>query len=285
MKIDSSRPLAPAAPTTVAASAPVAARAAEATDAFAPTAHTGSAQPGNVLSGFVPNTAFSFDAQAAEPDGFQISLSGHYPPSAAGGFFEKLSQAEKTTALSLDANQSISSGGKSPSDDEVKAKLAGLHELPLKPGSPVSEADYTSTIPRCEPWKAMLAMINHPGEAFAAGGMNVRPKTFALEDGQRLMIESKGTPNMWMPVSVKLDWKTNTITFNTLDGHPFRGSNAFTFEDNGQGGVTVKQKSLFQGSSDLIHTMGQGGLDRQHASWKGVHGYLFDQLANTAGQL
>jgi hypothetical protein len=121
--------------------------------------------------------------------------------------------------------------------------------------------------------------VNNPAAAFGAGGLTVRPATQQLHDGDRLMLQAGGTPALWMPIEVHLDPTNTTFHLTTLDGHPFRGDNNFRFKSDGMGGTTVAQTSEFQGSSQLINVAGDGQLNQQHETWRGVHAFLYDQLA------
>lgn len=224
---------------------------------------------------------FQLGSAEAPDNGFQIQTSGPFPPKAAGSFFGKLHQAQMTAANSLKAEESIATHGSSPSDASVRSQLSGLHTLPIDPGTAVTHADYTSDIPGATPEQAYQAFINDPAAAFGAGGLTVRPATGPLHDGDRLMLQASGTPPLWMPIEVHLDPANHAIHIATLDGHPFRGDNNFEFKSDGKGGTTIAQTSEFQGSSQLIDVAGEAQLEQQHETWRGVHAYLYDQLAHS----
>jgi|GEM_PF-5451569 len=227
------------------------------------------------------SSRFELGSAGAVDNGFQILTRGPFPPKAAGSFFGKLHQAQMTAANSLKAEESILSHGSSPSDASVRSQLDGLHPLPVDPGTAISHADYTSDIPGTTPEQAYNLFVNNPSAAFGAGGLTVRPATSQLHDGDRLMLQAGGTPALWMPIEVHLDPAHTAIHLTTLDGHPFRGDNNFQFQSDGRGGTTVAQTSEFQGSSQLINVAGEGQLNQQHETWRGVHAFLYEQLANT----
>jgi hypothetical protein len=214
------------------------------------------------------------------PNGFQISTSGAFPPKAAGSFFGKLHQAALTAENSLKAEESIVTGGSSPSDADVRSQLAGLHALTPYKSVELTHADYSSSIPGSDPRAVFQTFVNNPAQVFAAGGLTVRPAVSQLQDGQRLMLQASGTPPLWMPIEVHLDPENSAIHITTLDGHPFRGTNDFQFGSDGHGGTRVIQRSAFQGSSELIKTAGTSQLNEQHDTWRGVHAFLYQQCAN-----
>lgn len=252
-------------------------------DAFVVPHATNVALDGEARTTAISNAGFVLGATGG--DGFTVSTYGTYPPQAAGSFWDKAGQAEKSAANSLKAQRSLDSHGTDPSDSDVEAQLAGLNVLPLLSDTGVSHADYTSSIPGCSAAMAYQTFVNDPASAFKAGGMNVRPTPSGpLHDGQRIMLEAAGTPAIWFPIEVHLNPQTHLIHIETLDGHIFRGNNDFQFLDDGHGGCTAQQKSAFQGSSDLIAAMGDSGLQRQHDTWRAVHQYLFDHLAGTTGK-
>ena len=43
------------------------------------------------------------------------------------------------------------------------------------------------------------------------------------------------TPPVWAPVEVKVDPEARQLSFNTLEGHPLRGTNVFRFSDSEEG--------------------------------------------------
>lgn len=266
---------------------PTAAPVAKTSNAVKPSAVDGFETAARAPAFAAPATAsvipsrFELGAVPYVPNGFTVSTSGAFPPVPAGSFWTKLHQGALTAENSLKAEESIQSGGRSPSDADVASQLRGLHVTSMYSSVKATHADYTSTIPHCDPSTAYNAFVKNPGAVFGAGGLTVRPATSQLQDGQRLMLQAPGTPPLWMPIEVHLDPANNAIHIKTLDGHPFRGTNDFQFVSDGKGGTTIAQKSAFQGSSDLIKTAGAGQLQMQHETWKGVHELLYTQCAGS----
>ena len=217
---------------------------------------------------------------------FRRVISGAHPAPVAGGFFEGLRQANETRKLASYAALSTLSGGSSPPDTAVEAKLRSMRLTPVLPG-PASIVDYTSTVPGTSAQKLYEAFISNPNAVFnGSGELSFRPPTAKLAEGARIMIEDKGPPPLWMPVQVHLDPAKREIQFQTLDGHALRGTNTFRFSDDGKGGARIDQHSVFQFSS-LPASLGNGlfgGSDRQHKTWEGAHAYLFRTLANSGNE-
>jgi hypothetical protein len=236
---------------------------------------------------FTEARSVAFGEPAPVSNGFHISMGGRNPPVAAGGFFEQLKQAANTARLALLASRSISSGGRDPSDFEVVSKLRSLGlMLPTSDVRSITHSDYFSQLPGVSPDRAYTFAVGNPGAMFAAGGMKLRPEPHGpLRDGQRLMIESKGPPNVWMPVEVRLDPARREIRIATLDGHALRGTNHFQFTSDGQGGTRVNQPTSYQLSSKAVELgFDDSKLQLQHDTWRKVHQFLFDRLKPEAGE-
>jgi subtilisin-like proprotein convertase family protein len=211
---------------------------------------------------------------------FVRKLGGKYPPVAAGGFFAQLKQSAATAQLTLMATDSVLSGGRSPPDFSVASKLRSLSVTPLaNEPEKTTRADYFSQIPGATPDQVYELFVNDPSAFFGSAGLKVRPETGKLKDGARLMLEQAGTPNVWFPIEVRLDPAMRRIDIATLDGHPLRGTNQFTFADDGKGGTRVNQLSAFQLSSKAVELgMGSDDLEAQHTTWIRSHGYLFEHF-------
>jgi hypothetical protein len=212
---------------------------------------------------------------------FRRVISGTHPAPVASGIFEGLRQANETRKLASYASLSVLSGGRTPPDTAVEAKLRSMRLTPVLPG-PSSIVDYTSTVPGASAQQLFEKFVSNPGAVFnASGDLSFRPPTAKLTNGARVMIEDKGPPPLWMPVEVRLDPAKREIQFQTLDGHALRGTNTFRFADDGKGNARIEQHSVFQFSS-LPASIGNGlfdGSDRQHKTWEGAHAYLFRALA------
>ncbi|MGA9520122.1 MAG: hypothetical protein WBV82_01580 [Myxococcaceae bacterium] len=205
--------------------------------------------------------------------------SKNVPPKAAGSAKEQAKQLALTIVQTEMAAASIVSGGKAPLDSVLKAALKILGTTPPIKGAHTSTTDYTSNLPG-SPAKAFDYFVNNPKAVFGAAGLKIRPDTKKLTDGARLFLEDKGPPPVFAPIQVKLDKKKREIRITTLDGHPLRGTNVFSFTAGKNGTTKLVQKSQFQGSSPLVKvgvTL-TGAIERQHEIWKKVHGHLHKKL-------
>ncbi len=152
-------------------------------------------------------------------------------------------------------------------DSGAPAVLSKLHANPPIPGARTEHVEYRSTIAHVPPEAAFRHVLEHPNEFFGASGITLHPPTDRLADGARVFLQEPGvTPPVWAPVEVRVNPQTQQIQFNTLDGHPLRGTNAFTFSPDGEGGTRVHQVSDFQlssvvasGGSIAAGTLGQLG--------------------------
>lgn len=216
------------------------------------------------------------------PNAFSVQTAGRVPPVAGGNWFEQIIQGWKTANLFDDAARSVSSGGQSPSDEAVRGKLQGASATPIKgPASSQTIATYRSVVPAASPQQLFMLFTGNPDEVFKNTGLKLRPEVPRLKDGMRLMMEDQGPPAVWMPVQVRLGSDSKSITFQTLEGHPLRGTNTFTFKSAGPGKVMIEQEARFQASSSLA-SIGMSmidALDYQHAFWKRVHDGFYARLA------
>ncbi len=201
------------------------------------------------------------------------------PPKPAGSAAEQFRQADSTVAMSKNAGLSIASGGKLPSNDFLKAQLRSLGTTPPLKGAYTSRIDYTSNL-QSSPAKAYAYFVNNFEAAFKAGGLKLRPAPKKLTDGARMFMQQAGAPPLFLPVVVKLDPKKREVRITTLDGHPLRGTNVFSFTAGNNGTTKLVQKTTFQGSSPLtvFGAKFAGALERQHAVWKDIHAHLYKKL-------
>ncbi|HEX8474494.1 MAG TPA: hypothetical protein VF666_10705 [Pyrinomonadaceae bacterium] len=224
---------------------------------------------------------------------FQMETIGpKVPLEAHGSWREQVKQAALTGAFTLYAIQSqktnndLIPGQRSPSDATVETILSGLNRNPPygDVGNEITRSVYSSTIPNATPEQAYNYFVENPEEIFGAGGMEVRPATERLVDGGRYMLEV-GAPPTWLPVEIELDPQTHTITIHTLDGHPLRGMQTFTFADNGQGGVTLTQDAKYQASSEPVERAPWVPfipelIDEQHKAWESAHLKIYEHFNN-----
>lgn len=224
----------------------------------------------------------------AGPNGFDIGVEGPDPTLAIGGTHEQ-QEAQRDTLLALSTRgfASYTTGHtpatpRYPSDGDVSAILQDLNPNPPigDVGSEVTRAVYQSSIPNASAQEGYEHFVNNPDQVFGAGGMEIRPPATRLEDGGRYMLESGGPPPTWLPVEIRLDPANNALTINTLDGHVLRGTQTFTFTDDGNGGATLTQDAQFQGSTAMVGDIQQlasvsGG---QHTAWENAHREIYGQF-------
>ncbi len=227
----------------------------------------------------------------AGPNHFKLSIHGPDPDFAVGGTHDQQEHQRNVSAqLAVDAAVSYAGRGLPPfmriSDETVTAKLDQLNPNPPlgEDGKEVTRAVYRSQIPGADPQKVYDHWVNDPNEVFNAGGMEIRPATKSLQNGGRYMLEI-GKPPTWLPVEVHTDPEARSITIDTLDGHVLRGSQTFTFKDDGQGGTEIVQDARFQASSELVGdaqkflSVSRG----QHEAWQAAHRETYEQFNGDRG--
>ncbi|MGQ0508716.1 MAG: SRPBCC family protein [Myxococcaceae bacterium] len=211
-------------------------------------------------------------------------------PDPAGSLREQTWQAAKLYEMGALAITSKAQQQLGTSPDALAARsLNSLDRNPPLANEPAERSLYTSNIPGADPRTAYEYFVNHPNELFQAAGIQVFPSTSAFTQGGRVMLEEPGvTPPVWAPIEVELDEKNNRVRIHTLDGHPLRGTNEFTFSDDGQGGTNVTEKSDFQESSFVANhagaamsKLGKDPIERQHEIWNNVHAHLADHVERT----
>ncbi|MDQ3265033.1 MAG: hypothetical protein M3Y59_15445 [Myxococcota bacterium] len=275
MSISEIRPRSPVLPVSTSPVAP------SASNPVAPAAPDGfSPQPSHAP---VPASA---GGTPVPSNNFRATLSGPNPPHVGGGFFEGCKQANELRKLAGMAGDSVGSGGQTPGELAVEAKLRSLDAMPLDRGEDVTRAVYTSEAPGIPADALYTHFVQNPEAVFGAAGLSLRPLPTELRDGARVMIEDRGPPATWMPVEVRLNPLTREVRFETLDGHPLRGFNSFWIQDDGKGGARVNQTSDYQFSS-TISKLGSGvvgGGEKQHQTWKAVHAHLFSAVQKDAVQ-
>ena len=227
----------------------------------------------------------------AGPNQFELSIQGPDPDFAVGGTHEQQEfQRDVSARLAIDAAASYAGRGLPPSmrmsDETVSAKLDALNPNPPlgEDGKEVTHAVYRSRITGADPQQVFDHWVHDPNEVFNAGGMEIRPATKSLQNGGRYMLEI-GKPPAWLPVQVHTDPEARSITIDTLDGHVLRGSQTFTFKDDGQGGTEIVQDARFQAGSELV-----GGAQQflsissgQHEAWQAAHRETYEQFNGDRG--
>jgi hypothetical protein len=227
------------------------------------------------------------DYVSPDADQFQYHVGGAYPPQIADN---PLAQAKQATLMArLTSAASISSltkglgpDGRQPPDFVVRQDLQELGTSPPDPSlGPVTTTSYTSDIPHVPPNIAYQHFVNDPNSVFGAGGVEIRPATSKLADGGRYMLEASSNPPTWLPIEVHLDPAQNQVAITTLNGHPLRGFQTFTFQDDGKNGTKVQQDAQFQISNGLV-PIGTA-VAAQHSLWRAAHNEMYSALANKYG--
>ena len=228
---------------------------------------------------------------------FTIGIQGPDPTLAVGGSHDQ-QEAQRDATLKLEGPALLSYGTRhlnpgsilprEPSDASVSATLKGLNVNPPigRDGREVTHAVYQSHIPNASPEQAYQHFVQHPDQVFGAGGLEIRPAAAnGLQDGGRYMLESGGPPPLWLPIQVQLNPSQNSIRIQTLDGHPLRGDQTFTFTSDGQGGTTLTQDARFQASSDLVGSAQNisSVSNGQHETWQYAHEEIYRQFNGDPG--
>lgn len=134
--------------------------------------------------------------------------------------------------------------------------------------------------------------MKNPNAWFGASGITLHPPTAELKDGARVFLDEPGvTPPVFAPIEVNIDAASRTVRITTLDGHPLRGVNQFSFDENANGDCELRQSSAFQLSSfaaeqgsvamSKAEELGVPGamdpIKRQHQIWEQAHANIADQ--------
>jgi NADH dehydrogenase FAD-containing subunit len=216
----------------------------------------------SAMAGFAPRTGLQ-----EVPNDFSATTTGALAP--AGSLVARAKQGALTATLAAAATAPHLSGL------VPRTLLRGLSPMPPIAGEPEQVHRYRSHIPSAEPEAVFSRFVAELPKLFAAAGLTVH----AGKDG-RMMLEDPAPPPLWMPIEAKIDRAARTITITTLDGHPLRGTNAFSFESDGAAGTVVSQETRCQASSELS---GIGarlfGSERQAAAWREFHAYLYRLFA------
>lgn len=209
-------------------------------------------------------------------------------PSAQGSFTEQAYQASQLGSWSMLAVDSHAGMNR---DGLGAAALSRLSATPPLPNTASEFVDYTSTLNGVSSREAFDYFKKNPTSWFGASGITLHPPTSELKNGARLFLEEPGmTPPVWAPIEVHVDEQAKTVQITTLDGHPLRGVNQFSFDDDAAGNCVLRQSSVFQLSSLLSAVGGaamskaseagvpgaQDPIDRQHEIWRNAHANVAD---------
>lgn len=209
-------------------------------------------------------------------------------PSAQGTAGEQLTQAAyltKWTALAA------ASHGGAKLDAQAARELATLKATPPDLRLPTELVNYSSHLEGVRAADAFAYFKDNPGAWFGASGITLHPPTSKLTDGARLFLQEPGMfPPVWAPIEVNIDERARTVRISTLDGHPLRGVNQFSFGEDARGHCELHQASVFQlssvasevGSTAMAKAAAAGvpglqdPISRQHDIWKNTHADVAD---------
>lgn len=261
---------------------------------------------GNVSSSqpFVPvepqnEVTTSHLAQNAVSDfSSQRSVDTHYTldnpsaaPTAQGTLKEQAAQAAVMTYLTSMAAAHAAGFNK---DFDAGVVIKHLTATPPDTKAKTEYTNYASTLHGVSAQAAFDYFVKNPNAWFGASGITLHPPTAELKDGARVFLAEPGvTPPVFAPIEVHIDEASRTVRITTLDGHPLRGVNQFSFDENQNGDCELRQSSAFQLSSfaaeqgSALMTQAEkagvpGAMDpikRQHQIWEQAHANLADQAA------
>jgi hypothetical protein len=174
-------------------------------------------------------------------------------------------------------------------NSDAKMLLGMISATPPDPRK-AEFVDYTSTTSGTTAQAAFEYFKKHPTEWFGASGITIHPPISELKDGARVALaEPTATPPVMAPIEIHIDEAARTVSITTLDGHPLRGVNQFTFEDTA-GGCEMRQSSAFElssfaaerGSAAMKEAQKRGmpgvkdPIERQHEIWQAAHAKVAD---------
>lgn len=210
-------------------------------------------------------------------------------PTAQGTLKEQVTQAGVMTLLTSLAGAHAAGRNQ---DRESAVVLPTLSATPPDTTAQTEYTNYTSTLTGVSAQAAFDYFVKNPGAWFGASGITLHPPAAALTDGARVFLAEPGvTPPVFAPIEVNIDEASRTVRITTLDGHPLRGVNQFSFDENKNGDCELRQSSAFQLSSFAAEqgsaVMAQaeklgvpGAMDpinRQHQIWQEAHALIADQ--------
>lgn len=234
------------------------------------------------------NDVCGFDGQRSFDTGYSLT-NPSAAPTAQGALSDQATQAYY---LSKWAGLASASHAGAPVDALAPSELAALKAIPPNLGSPTEFVTYTSHLKNVSANDAFAYFVGNADQWFGASGITLHPKTAGLTDGARLFLQEPGvTPPVWAPIEVHLDPTNRTVRITTLDGHPLRGVNQFSFSDDGRGGCDITQSSAFQLSSfaaeqgsSVMSKLAREGVPgvqdpivRQHQIWEAAHANIADK--------
>ena len=215
------------------------------------------------------------------------------PSAAPVAYGSAPEQAGQAAALTLNSYMAARNAIHAPGNDsEAASILKHLSATPPDLKGPTEVVNYSSTLKGVRPEDAFAYFTKNPTSWFGASGITLHPPTAELKDGARVYLAEPGvTPPVFAPIEVHIDEASRTVRITTLDGHPLRGVNQFSFDANADGDCEVHQSSIFQLSS-FAAEQGAGAMgaaeragvpgfrdpiDRQHEIWQRAHADLADR--------
>lgn len=237
---------------------------------------TSSGARDNVLASY--DTGFSIDNETA-------------CPVAVGSAPQQAKQAAAMTEWTVIAAREAA---RLPTDVETHMMLAAVSPTPPDLKGPTEYVNYTSTLKGVSAQDAFDYFVKNPAEWFGASGITLHPPVKELTDGARVALAEPGvTPPVFAPIEIHVDRAARTVDITTLDGHPLRGVNRFTFEQNANGDSELHQSSAFQlssfaaeqGSAVMSKAARAGvpglkdAIERQHEIWQRAHANVADGAA------
>ncbi len=209
-------------------------------------------------------------------------------PKAQGSTQEQVKQVSSMGLMTKLATDRATGTNVKQLEAEV---LKHLDATPPEVSAPTESANYNSTMKGVGAKAAFDYFVKNPNAVFGASGITLHPPTTELKDGARVFLAEPGvTPPVYAPIEVHIDEAARTVRITTLDGHPLRGVNQFSFDENVKGDCELRQSSLFQLSS-FASELGSKGMaaaqkagvpgvqnpiERQHQIWERAHADVAD---------
>ncbi len=237
------------------------------------------------------NAVSDFSNQRCVDTGYTLD-NPNAAPTAQGTARE---QAKQAAVMAYETDLALVNAVGINLDGESRTVLGTLDATPPDTHAKTEYTNYTSTLAGVTPAAAFDYFVKNPAAWFGASGITLHPPTPELKDGARVFLAEPGvTPPVFAPIEVHIDEASRTVRITTLDGHPLRGVNQFSFDENANGDCELHQSSAFQLSSAAAElgsaAMAQGErlgvqgaqdpIKRQHQIWEQAHAKIADQAAH-----
>ena len=164
-------------------------------------------------------------------------------------------------------------GGQRGAKAKALDRLSDLKVVDVSSAAKPTVKEYVSR--HTMPPDTAFHQLTHGLEAkFAASGMKVvrADSSRPMADGERFYIIPKKQPVL-MPCRVRIDPQSRKITIETLEHHPFQGTNVFQARSDGKGGTALVQTATFQATSKTMGAVSATPMvDRpQNNTWRKFH--------------